>query len=74
MENGLGAMQMSPADFWAQTPREWDARLAGHRKANGADNSDNLTKSELDAMIDADERGEIHEYGGGEDLAPAPLH
>ncbi|WP_342027481.1 phage tail assembly chaperone [Methyloceanibacter methanicus] len=29
MEAGLGALRLSPCDFWAMTPRELDAALKG---------------------------------------------
>ncbi len=63
MEIGLGAMGMASDAFWAQTPREWDARVAGFLEMHGGKDGGALTGGELQAMIDADERGEIHSYG-----------
>lgn len=30
MAFGLGVLKLPPAEFWAMTPRELDAALAGH--------------------------------------------
>jgi len=30
MAFGLGVLKLAPCDFWAMTPRELDAALAGH--------------------------------------------
>ncbi len=30
MAAGLGILRLTPCDFWAMTPREFDAALRGH--------------------------------------------
>ena len=51
MAMGLGALKLKPADFWALTPREFDAALEGHfgrRRRDGP-----LSRSDLDDLITA---------------------
>ena len=51
MAMGLGALKLAPADFWAMTPREFDAALEGHfgrRRRDGA-----LSRLDLDVLMDA---------------------
>jgi uncharacterized phage protein (TIGR02216 family) len=36
MEAGLGLLGLSPAVFWAMTPRELEAALRGRLQASGA--------------------------------------
>jgi len=49
MAFGLGVLKLSPRDFWAMTPRELDAALAGHFGRKLPKTAP--TRSDLDAMM-----------------------
>lgn len=49
LELGLGAMGMAPDDFWGQSIREWDARLAGFREMHGGGEPE-FTGADLKAL------------------------
>lgn len=49
MELGLGVLGMMPAGFWALTPRELQAALAG--RFGGAGEMATLTRRDLDTLM-----------------------
>ena len=50
MAVGLGALRLSPSEFWSMTPRELRAALdAAHGPAPGADAP---ARADLDALLD----------------------
>ena len=53
LEIGLGAMGLSPRDFWDQSLAEWDARVAGFMEMHGggAKSEEALSRAELDALM-----------------------
>ena len=49
MRAGLGALRLSPAEFWSMTPRELDAALRG--RLGPAPGADAPGRGELDALL-----------------------
>lgn len=57
MEAGLGALRLSPRDFWAMTPRELDAGLRG---LFGPRVSAPLSRGDLTALMQRYPDGDPH--------------
>ncbi len=57
MEAGLGALRLAPKDFWAMSPRELDAALAG---AFGHRAGEPLSRAGLAALMQAYPDGDAH--------------
>lgn len=59
MEAGLGALRLSPCDFWAMTPRELDAALKGAFGPR-ASVSEPLSRGDLAALMQRYPDGDPH--------------
>ena len=49
MRAGLGTLGLSPAEFWAMTPRELDAALRG--RLGSTPGADAPARADLDALL-----------------------
>ncbi|MFP3944551.1 MAG: phage tail assembly chaperone [Alphaproteobacteria bacterium] len=68
MRIGLGVMGLPPQAFWSMSLREWALALEGLAGARGAVKP--LTRSELERLIEEDERAHLSCSGPGEARNP----
>tara|TARA_R100001460_G_scaffold6862_3_gene17715 strand:+ start:547 stop:735 length:189 start_codon:yes stop_codon:yes gene_type:complete len=52
MNLGLGAMRMTPEEFWNCSFEEFYSAIDGFRTFNGADRDKPMTKDELDELME----------------------
>tara|TARA_Y100000813_G_C24150054_1_gene346682 strand:- start:1456 stop:1626 length:171 start_codon:yes stop_codon:yes gene_type:complete len=52
MELGLGAMRMTPDEFWNYSFIEFYSAIDGFRTFNGADRDKPMTRDELDELME----------------------